>query len=911
MSSLDPLALPLRGTTLIEASAGTGKTHTITTLYLRLLLEAQLTPAQILVVTYTNAATAELRGRVRSRVRQAMTALAGGAVEPSLEQLVRARRAHGDLDGDVQRLGDALNSFDEAAIFTIHGFCQRVLQENAFESGVAFDNELLTDISPMVEEVVCDFWVSRLSSAAPLHVAGLRHAGLTLAKLQNLSFRLLSHPSITLLPQPQSSPIDVEPLSSRWGGAFAEVAAIWRRDRDEILHLLVTAASLNRNRYQPDSIRRNWAPAMDAAIARGQPLLGWACSQLRRFSIDGLKDGTKANLAPPEHPFFKACQALCRVEAEVEAALNDWRLRLLHDFADTVRRELRRRKTDRRVQSFDDLLQELAQALNGDGAETLARSIRERYPAALIDEFQDTDPVQYDIFRRVYHGGGQILFLIGDPKQAIYGFRGADIYTYVRAKRDAGDRPETLETNRRSDPSLLRALNTLFGSAREQFAIAEIPYHAVTPPGGAKDRLAPAAPALEILVPSAADLKAAGATNVGACREQVAAATAAEIVRLLQSAATLDGRPIAPADIAVLTRTNKQATLMQDALRQLNVHSVLQTEESVFESRDALDVQRILLAIADPADGRAIRAALITAPFGLRGEDLIELEQHEQEWDAWVNQFQSWLERWNEQGFIAAFRALLDEREVAARLLLRPDGERRLTNLLHLMELLHGAATRERLKPLALARWLAVMRSDEIAQAAFAGEAVQIRLESDAAAVKLVTVHKAKGLEYPIVYCPFLWDGMLLHPSDKELPRFHDRTHGDRLILCLDGAKTPGYDEGRARREGLAENLRLLYVALTRARHRVSVVWGLFARNKIEETALGYLLHQPVEVDGDVVQATWNRLKAVKELDVRTDLEALVARAPEVIRTAALSLEPIAPYQPSTAAGARLSPRQP
>ena len=907
MSTLDPLALPLQGTTLIEASAGTGKTHTITTLYLRLLLERELTPSQILVVTYTNAATAELRGRVRSRIRQAIGALTGEAPDASLTDLVVARQQLGSVSRDLRRLNDALNSFDEAAIFTIHGFCQRVLHENAFESGVSFDSELLTDINALVGEVVCDFWVSRLAAAPELNLAYLEKRGTTVGTLKQLASRILSQRHLLLLPKPGDSAADPA-LPHRWQTTTATLAEVWQNEQDKILDLL-TGPALKQITYKPDKIRNVWAPALTATLASRRPLLRWHFARIDKLTSEALRDGARKGAQPPTHRFFDACSELASIEDQMERSLAEWRLRLLHDFAGYLETELRRRKLEQSAQSFDDLLRQLDDSLASPSGGELAEAVRRRYPAALIDEFQDTDPVQYDIFRRLYLDREGCLFLIGDPKQAIYGFRGADIFTYVRARADTGNEPKTLETNRRSDPRLLAAINAVFTGARNQFVIEEIPYREIHAPAGTRDRLGPDdSRALEILLVQGDDLTRAGADKGDACKDRIADATAVDIVRLLASSTTIDGRPLAPADIAVLTRTNEQTQRMQNALRRHRLHSVLQTEESVFESPDALDAQRILLAIEDPADGRALRAALITAPFGLDGNQCQQLEADERQWDTWVNRFQKWRQLWDEHGFVVAFRALLDDQAVAARLLGRIDGERRLTNLLHLMELLHTAAVREHLGPLALAHWLAVMRSDEVARSSVAVDAVQIRLESDAAAVKLVTVHKSKGLEYPIVYCPYLWLNTLSHRAESTFPRYHDPAEGNALVLRFDGAG-PG-DKDRLERENLAESLRLLYVALTRARHRVAVVWGAFGQ--LRQTALGYLLHQPLLAsDSDVVAKTWERLSQIDEAGVCADLQALVERCPDAIGLRTLDLFADDIHEADRTGTAALEPRAP
>ena len=811
MRRFDPITVPLDGTNLIEASAGTGKTHAITDLYVRLLLERRLSVGQMLVVTFTNAATAELRARVRRRLRAALSRFetVDDCGDEFLDRLVVNRRAEGALDQDRAQLMVALHTFDEAAIFTIHGFCQRMLRENAFESGVPFDAELITNEGPLLADVVQDFWVRELHAAPQSFVQHLKAKKVNHKLLEQLAFRIVTHPEMSILPE-----------------------------------------------------RHNLAVGTDSEPANADELTA------------------------------------------------DWlgarRLRLQLDAVEYARRELRRRKELLRLESFDDLLHRLAVALRGDHGATLADLIRDRFRVALIDEFQDTDPVQYDIFHRVYGATDSALFLIGDPKQAIYAFRGADVFAYMQAKRDARARLHTLRTNCRSDPALIGAVNRLFQRIEEPFVFDEIDFLPAEAAQRASDRLMGAVsgePPLQILfVPRTGQQGTSGALTKGRTEPWLRRAVAAEIVRFLTSGPMIGERPVEPGDIAVLCRKNKQAAQMQEELRALGVPTVLQTEASVFEAPEADEMERVLVALSDPGDAGAIRAALATSLLGQDAEDLHVLEQEEHRWDEWVRRFQDWHDVWVRRSFVTAFRALLDSQDVQRRLLALIDGERRLTNVLHLVELLHTASTEERRGPHALLHWLSQMRTDVEARAALGGEAAQIRLENDAAAVKLTTVHKSKGLEYPIVYCPFLWDGLLLQPVDKKLPRFHDPHDRNRLKLDV-GSEQHRAHVVRADYEAFAENLRLLYVALTRARHRCAIVWGPF--RDAEKSALGYVLHQLPERSGDLRAITTKRIKSfIKSRDdraMRADLEAIARSAPGCIAVTDLSLESVERYTPEVA----------
>lgn len=814
MRPLDALTIPLHGTRLIEASAGTGKTYTIANLYLRLLLELRLQVGQILVVTYTNAATAELRARVRERLREAVSAWGSNRSSPGdefLDRLLRQRQQYGSTEPDCAQLLLALNAFDEAAILTIHGFCQRVLQEHAFESGVFFDAELIADQGPLLAEVVQDFWIRELHDAPAGFIRHLQNADVTPGSLQYLAAKIAANPDMPVLPE---------------------------RSAADFRHL-------------------------EEALPGGG-----------------------------DRPAFLEARAL----------------KLQLDLAAYVRQELPRRKQLARSDSFDDLLHRLAGALRGFHGDALAAMVRQHFHAALIDEFQDTDPVQYDIFRRLYAGTPAPLFLIADPKQAIYAFRGADVFAYMQAKRDARSEPYTLTVNRRSDPSLVQAVSALFTRARLPFVFPDISCPAVVAGPEARDRLGGAAAGqapLEILFVPRTDRpgqvnKRNGVINKAWGEDALTNAVASEIVRLLHAGVTIADRRVTPGDIAVLCRKNRQAGLMQEALRRRGVPSVLHTEASVFETAEAEEVERVLRAMADPADGGAIRAALATIMLGEDASALSNLDQDAHRWDEWVGRLQAWHDLWARRGFVTAFRGLLEAQAVAARLLRLHDGERRLTNVLHLMELLHAASAEERRGPQALVHWLNQMRINVEARAPLASEAAQIRLESDAAAVQLTTVHKSKGLEYSIVYCPYLWDGSLLSADDKRALRFHDVQDGHVLKLDIGSAEFAAH-LAAAEREALAENLRLLYVALSRARHRCTVVWGLF--NSAETSALGYLLHQNPDAVGDPAAQAYERLRSFRNAPaddgMRADLAAVIAAANGGIAVRDLPPENGDRYRPS------------
>jgi len=892
VKALEPMRIPLAGVALIEASAGTGKTYTVETLYLRLLLERRLGVERILVVTYTNAAAAELRGRIRDRIAVARRVLEGGADDERGEWVdwLRARRGgHGDEDRVA--LLRAVYYLDQAAIFTIHAFCQRVLQDLAFQSGAAYGTELISDQTAMLDEVVRDFWVRELHDAPPEVVSLL---GKELKQLRGLARIAASQPDLAFVP-PAGAVTAVTELFAVWRESRDVAARLLAAERDRVVELVVRARTVRAASARP------WTDDLAVALASPTPYVGKSFKYLDRFSARAA-----ANVGVlPAHPFFDACADLCEREEELRAALAERRLQLRHRLVDFVRRELRRRKEEDNVAYFDDLLQSVAAALCGGRGEALAAELRQRYPTALIDEFQDTDPAQYEIFSRIYGApaGAEApaLFLVGDPKQAIYGFRGADVFAYTRAKASLAGETTSLPVNRRSTRPLIAAVNEVFSRAarggHSAFLVAGIEFEAVR---------AGDAPPPELRVPGWGALTFLHHPHGGKrrlakeeARKLIYDGVVAEVARLLAARPVLQNGELAPHDVAVLCRTNLEARMLQEKFRASGIPTVLQGDSSVFESPEAEEMQRVLRAMAEPRSAAAVRAALATSILGCDASRIYALQADGEALGDptggldWLAAFRDWHAQWGRHGFMPAFRRMLEESGAPATLLSLPDGERRLTNVLHLAELLQAAGHEERRGPLALVEWLGLMRDDATRRGEFAGESAQIRLERDAAALVLTTVHKSKGLQYPVVFCPFLWDGRL--PKDDEPQAFHDPERGGRRSLDL--APETGAHRERARLEALAENMRLLYVALTRAESACAVVWGRFSG--YETSALGYVLHAPADLGDDVVQRLEDHISDSTDADLLRDLQALRQAAPPgAIEIAPLGAEPAPRYRP-------------
>ncbi|WP_176608380.1 exodeoxyribonuclease V subunit beta [Klebsiella pneumoniae] len=803
--SLDPLRLPLIGERLIEASAGTGKTFTIAALYLRLLLglggEAAYPRAisveELLVVTFTEAATEELRGRIRSNIHELRIACLRGESDNPLYSALLAEIA--DKDDAAKTLLLAERQMDEAAVFTIHGFCQRMLSLNAFESGMLFEQQLIEDESRLRYQACADFWRRHCypltrDIAAVIHDVWKGPRDL----LKSLDRWLQGE-----APQLKSPPAPNETLAERHQQIIARIDSLkqqWREQVGEIEGVLENSG-LDRRKFNRGN-QGKWMEKVNA-WAQEETLSYQLPDALEKFAQSFLLERTKAGGEPPVHPLFSAVESLLASSL----TLTDLVLaRAMVEIRDAVAREKRRRGE----LGFDDMLSRLDEALRGDSGETLASAIRQRFPVAMIDEFQDTDPQQYRIFRRIWRRQPETaLLLIGDPKQAIYAFRGADIFTYMKARGDVAAH-YTLDTNWRSSPGMVGSVNRLFSLSDNPFMFHEIPFLPVK--AAAKNKGlrftvdAADVPAMNVwLMPG----DTVGSGDYQTFMAQLCATQIRDWLSAGQRGRALlwrgeTSRPVQASDITVLVRNRLEAAQVREALQTLGIPSVyLSNRDSVFETLEAQELLWLLQAVLAPERENTLRSALATSMFVLTALDIENLNQDEQAWDALVEEFSEYRQIWRQRGVMPMLRALMTARHIAENLLATRGGERRLTDILHISELLQEAASQLESEH-ALVRWLAQHIAEPDSNAA----SQQMRLESDKHLVQIVTIHKSKGLEYPLVWLPFI---ARFRKQDQAF--YHDR---ETFAAVLD----LGQDEASlelAEAERLAEDLRLLYVALTRA----------------------------------------------------------------------------------------------
>lgn len=873
--NLDPLALALNGSALIEASAGTGKTFTIAILYVRLVLGhgqspdsplQNLLPPNLLVVTFTEAATKELRDRIRTRLTQAAEVFSEAADEsdpPAETALIYQLRNESYPDPASwpecrKKLLLAAEWMDEAAVSTIHSFCNRMLSEHAFDSGSLFKLTLETDQSELLDEVARDYWRTFVYPLPPMLMDEALGHWKTPGDLRQGVRNLIDDPqSLGTPPDSVHQAID-QVVRRRLEQSQALKAHPWNQWREEVTQLL---NDLNK-------AKRLHGGSKNAMIKVWDFLVGWAESDdllpekidsaagFKNQTPDGLDKILKGDESAPHHPAFDAIEALLDFSKNQPSAKSD----ILRHASHWIAERLESEKQKRSEMGFDDLLTRLDEALHGPRGDQLAATIRRQFPVALIDEFQDTDPVQYRIFDRIYNVAGgdpdTCLLMIGDPKQAIYGFRGADIYTYLQARQGVKERTYTLGKNFRSAKTMVAAVNRVFEHSDQHsrdgaFLFGKgdnspLPFQGVDA-NGTKRVWAingEVQPSLVFWTHESGEEDKDGNPKgmaKGTATADVSETCASEIARLLtlgqagQAGFALpddpeDLDPVAPKDIAILVNNRNEASAVRDALGRRRIKSVyLSDRDSVLTSRESKEMLCWLRAFAEPRQLAHIRAALATPTLGQSWHALNQLLTDELVLEREIERFIGYQQQWQKQGVLPMLRSFLMDFEVPGRLLQRPDGERRLTDILHIAELLQQDSLQLDGEHALVHHYTQILRAADEED-----EHRTLRLESDAGLVKVITVHKSKGLEYPLVFLPF-GTAFRAQSEKQAFVRYHD--DHDRLVTVFDPSPD---DVARADRERLGEDIRKLYVALTRARFATWV--GTAALDNWQQSGLGYLI---------------------------------------------------------------------
>lgn len=921
MIKLDIPSFPLHGRSLIEASAGTGKTYTIDRLYRRAALghgiARPLSCTEILVVTFTKAATEELRGRIRDGQRdvfeQLLLAEQGGNADAEtqawLDELCSTNVGAGEgTDENVlepQRLSELqihlqlnLAQMDESAILTIHKFCAQMLKRFAFDSGVGFNLALEIEGDEYLRRACEDVWRNvcypEERDVLQYITHGSAQSDTKAAKISGpdaLFHRYrswMSKPTLRTLPELTSD------FASLWEDVhrlYDDIAQQWQSMGHDDIRDAVMVPGLNKRTYSSKHFP-NWMTSVGDYFAAGKALP--LDKNLSRFGAAMLAEKTDKG-EPPSHALFSQIDQLIAASNSLATALDRrWFSEIYARYLELLQQA--------NVMTSDDLLRLLDSALSSDRGDELAAQIRRLYPLAMIDEFQDTDPVQYRIFDRIYPSQSSIdissdnliakdehltgnldsdesssvdktkevepaLIMIGDPKQAIYAFRGADIFTYMKASDGiAEDRRFTLDTNHRSHTQLIAAVNQIWQRHERPFVFEKsIEFY----PVGAAGRNDASAPQWESGVPTQPlqiwthdeeESKAEATQRVAdECAQQIAGLMAGVAKSPVNNEHTVGQatsnnatskrktkpvyEPVQAGQIAVLVYSRVQAQIVRDALSARGIGSVFLTRDSVLDSEEAQDWLAILEAVAHPGNEAAVRRAIASPTWGMTADELVAMQTDEYRWEAQLATMHEYHQVWQRRGVMAMLMQWLEDKHTddqprAVRLRKRHNGERILTNLLHLGEMLQ-AQSRKLRGAQALIRWFA----ERTAPDAERGEEAQLRLETDDRLVNIVTIHKSKGLEYDFVFLPFLWaDTAKPHARSTEVVYYNGR----ELIRDLAPDDTA---KKLQQRDTLAEQMRLLYVALTRAKFGM-YLWlpgavGGRGKKKVpiwHDSALGHLL---------------------------------------------------------------------
>ena len=851
----DLMKAPLdEGTVLLEASAGTGKTYTLTGILVRMLLEGMVKHIEeALVVTFTVAAADELKNRLRAAIQRAHNVCLGHQDDDPFFQSLQTFGKKG-----ATQLRRALDEFDQASVMTIHGFCKRLLDESAFESDEPFDLDFTTEVAPLWHAAAADAFRLVREPDSLMLGSVLHESKLNPAELVKLYRSWQRYPNVALEPSEPQLGVHLANLRA----AVHRAAAQWD---DELLNSVAEFKWQKTKAPTTGDNRQYFAQASEAIKARPELCL----AMFDRLSTARLgKELLKRSNPSFGQPFFASCDD---VRTEWLVAVDHLQVELLvrmHERLDRLKRE-------QALLTFDDLLARTHSAITDPARQdSLLHALHSRYSVALIDEFQDTDERQYAILSQSFRN--RPLFLVGDPKQAIYGFRGADLRTYLGAVADAVQK-NTLQINFRSSEQLVAAVNQLFARAgsfvnsdirmQKVWANAKVNELQIEDDDGAAMRF-------RLLAHEINDKHIAINLKPVDTRRRIARDITKEIARLIDGPPRIEGRRILPRHIAVLTRSNSEAMLIQDHLRKAGIVSVTGKDGDVFDTEELVELERILVAVHRPNDVMSARAALATIFWGYNAEELANLEQDEATLEQELSRLETWRQLWIHRGFVVMKEQLTKDLKVDARMLRRSDGERRLTNLQQLCEMLHQAEHDHRLSPEGLLHWLRHERSQksEVDQ-----QRRELRLESDEDAVQILTMHGSKGLQYEIVFCPFLWDGRVADTTKTTLDDERDgKAPGDRRFAFKVSTSDPGWLNSEAER--LAEDCRLAYVAMTRAKRRCYVHWGPIGHGPrgYWNSALAWLL-QPDTIDQSKEDwpVTWAKAYKNRSSNLASDLQRI------------------------------------
>ncbi|RTE85842.1 MULTISPECIES: exodeoxyribonuclease V subunit beta [Gammaproteobacteria] len=880
----NPLNFPLHGSRLIEASAGTGKTYTIAALYVRLIIqhgteqtqfERELVPKDILVMTFTNAATAELSDRIRARLTETAEFFRDSESahnDKFLQDLKADCLQQGlNLVALARKLELAAQSMDESAVHTINGWSQKMLTEHAFASGSLFQQTVQTEEDELRVAAAEDYFRSHVYRIDDLYAA------------QEVSKYLGSPAEFVRFGKLQASNEEDASVQLKFETLLNKIKQIpdrrqrYRRVLSELLPLVHDFPAKGFSNYV--GIIQKLRQFVEGTLKKDE--MG---ANIKLLDPEGIRKKFKKGFDEnkvPEH--VNDLTSLPDDVHDIQETKNAYKKIIEGHARHFIAKRFKALKQQQAIMGFDDMLTGLRDALRGPNGDALAKTIRSQFPIALVDEFQDTDPVQYEIFDRVYNientPTSNGIFLIGDPKQAIYSFRDADIFTYLKARKATSGRHYTLGTNFRSSESMVNAINELFQRAEESARGAflyksEIPFQSVKANGQKavfKGLDGKESAALQWTV------EPERAANKSDFQGPASEYHANLIAKLLESDTAgfyvgSERTPVTSKDIAVLVANAKEANLIRKQLAKRGVRSVYLSErDAVYSQPVAQDLLSIVKACAQPRDPSRIRTALSTALLDLPLADLVMYQENESRWEEAVDRFIGYHDIWEHQGVLAALHKLLHDFEVPKCLLAEPqEGERILSDALHICELLQkesllheGMAGLEEYFTLQVSEYKSTSDFAGASTKSTQNDALKLRLESDQELVKVITYHKSKGLQYPLVFMPFAaYTAERRFRIDTKLPMsYHDIDENGERVRKVAWDNSDAHAIELIEQEQLAENLRKMYVALTRAEFATFVtlqVVGEARSNPLFYLLLGDDVHTAEKCDlMTIAQERW------------------------------------------------------
>jgi len=826
MKPIDIFNLNPSSRVLIEASAGTGKTFTIAGLFARFIAEGRCKADELLVVTFTKAATKELKARIYERLRNCRELLSD-TNQPDPDKYGKDfLQSFKDNRKALERIQKAIANFDEVTISTIHGFCQSVLNEYLLLSRIPVKWEL-EENNLLLEEIVKDYWrrfVGDCNDSAydELLFEFFSKIAESPEKLFKLVDSIISNPHAVIEPDRRTL-CEPEPFFKEILSVKDRIKVIWEKDKEEIYRELVES---NLSGFTQRNLNK-WSSDIDGIVWTNNPdyinskYLDKFCASYQD-NPDNYKKGGRQHFFDRE--FYKLCDRLLILSESLEEAKTAFLLEIL----ESVQKEYEAKRETRSTFSYDDLLNVMAKSLNGPNGNYFAEILRNKFPVALVDEFQDTDPVQYEIFSSIYQKKDKSvsLIMIGDPKQAIYEFRGADVFAYMQARNDADKESRfTLHYNYRSNPGVINSVNKLFSNKKDALILDNF-YFSDAGHGNVEKRLlqnGKEIPPMQLIINRHEEERF---QNKSQLRKAIYRDVSRRIALLIKDGAdellTIDDKPLEAGDITVLVNSHKEGDNIKDQLKKLHIRSVKISRQNVFSSPEAYRIQLLLEGVTDSGNTNAIRKLMMS---GFRGLNLSEFPDGDDEkLNILLEELDFFRIRMMNDGFYPAFRWLLFEKKGLSMISELDHTDRVISNIFQIAELCNRAEQKHSFQPEGLLRWLSKKRKEET----ITRDEDQLRLENDSELVKIITIHNSKGLSYPVVFAPFLWNTTQMK---TELPVSYHRKKEYEYARVLNYSYFQSTQKKVALREALiektAEEVRKSYVAITRARYANFIYWGV------------------------------------------------------------------------------------